>query len=366
MISSSEPRVAVVHDYLTQMGGAERVALSMLETFPGARLITGMYEPRGTFSEFGQYQVETLWPSSIAAFRDDPRRALPVLARAFGRYVVDDVDVVICSSSGWSHGVRSAAPKLAYCYTPARWLYRTDDYLIGSSLSVRTALRVLSPRLRTWDQRVAGTVTQYLAISSSIQERIAEAYDRDSDVVFPPVQAPGRESIRPDNQAIESKYFLTVARPRGYKNLELIADAAQQLGVQLVAVGKSLGMSNSARTVWTGLVTDEELRWLYENCIALVSAASEDFGLTPLEANFCGRPAIAPKAGGFLDTINEGVNGVFFERGNTRSLAEAMRSVMERQWPKDALESHAEGFGVFKFSTSLREHVSRLSVKGKS
>ncbi|MHB8509172.1 MAG: glycosyltransferase, partial [Candidatus Dormibacteria bacterium] len=126
-------RIAIVHDYLTQRGGAERVVLGMLQAFPDARLITSVYNPETTFPAFGDRVVETSGLQRVEAFRTDPRRALPLLAKTFSRTTVRDVDLVLCSSSGWAHGVTTTAPKLVYCYNPPRWVYQHSDYVEAQS-----------------------------------------------------------------------------------------------------------------------------------------------------------------------------------------------------------------------------------------
>ena len=143
--------MAVVHDYLTQRGGAERVVLAMMQAFPDARLITSVYEPARTFPDFQNYSVETSPLQRIGLLRRDPRRALPFLAWMFRRTVVDDVDVVICSSSGWAHGVTTSAPKIVYCYNPPRWIYQHSDYVKEQAAPVRAAFTLLRPALRRWD-----------------------------------------------------------------------------------------------------------------------------------------------------------------------------------------------------------------------
>ena len=131
-------RVAVVHDYLTQRGGAERVVLALMEAFPGARLVTSVYNPETTFPEFAKYDVETTWLNNVGVFRKDPRRAMPLLPMVFSGVELTDVDVVVCSSSGWSHGVRTDAPKIVYCHNPARWLYQRHHYVEEHGRLVRT------------------------------------------------------------------------------------------------------------------------------------------------------------------------------------------------------------------------------------
>ena len=346
------PRVAIVHDYLTQRGGAERVVLALLHTFPKARLITSLYRPSGTFPEFAELSVETTWLDRLPVLRTDPRRALPLLAPTFGRVVIKDVDVVIASSSGWAHGVRTSAPKIVYCYNPPRWLHQPDEYLAGLGVLPQIASRAMTPYLRRWDQRAAASATAYIGISTPVVDRIRRAYGRDALLVPPPVMIDvtgPREPI----EGIEPGFLLTVARPRGYKNTDVVVDAVHGMaGERLVVVGDT---RESARVRGVGRVSDAQLRWLYENCRALVSASYEDFGLTPLEANAFGRPAVVLRAGGFLDTLVEGVTGVFIEEPTTASVVDAVRRLPLVD--PDTVRAHAQRYGEAAFAERMREIV---------
>jgi len=347
-----EPRVAIVHDYLTQRGGAERVVLALMRTFPQSRLYTSVYSAAGTFPEFAEQGVETTWLDRVPALRQDPRRALPLLAPTFGGLVIEDADIVIASSSGWAHGVRTSAPKIVYCYNPPRWLHQPEEYLAGLGLLPRLAARAMAPNLRRWDQRAAASATAYIGISTPVVERIRRAYGRDALLIPPPVTIDvtgPREPI----EGIEPGFLLTVARARGYKNTELVVDAMHELpGERLVVVGDT---RESSRVRGVGRVNDAQLRWLYENCRALVSASYEDFGLTPLEANTFGRPAVVLRAGGFLDTLVEGVTGVFVEEPTAAAVADAVRGLPSVD--PDTVRAHAQKYGEAVFAGRMREIV---------
>ncbi|MBW3647311.1 MAG: glycosyltransferase, partial [Actinobacteria bacterium] len=180
-------RVAVVHDYLTQRGGAERVALVLLDTFPGARMITSVHDPEAVRLRGGDPVVETSWLNRVPALRRDPRRALPLLPGAFDRMPVRDVDAVVCSSTGFAHGIPAKAPKVVYCHNPPRWLYQPEDYLHDQPLPVRAALTALRPRLLRWDRRAAASADRYLVNSTVVRERVRRVYGIDAQVLAPPV-----------------------------------------------------------------------------------------------------------------------------------------------------------------------------------
>jgi glycosyltransferase involved in cell wall biosynthesis len=357
------PRVAIVHDYLTQRGGAERVVLSMMKAFPDARLITSLYEPDQTFPDFAQYRVETLGLNRIAAFRKDPRRAMQLLPLAF-RNAVQDVDVVVCSSSGWAHGVNApGAVKLVYCHSPARWLYEYRDYFAGLPSPLPRLLRAALSPLRRWDVVAAASVNRYLVNSSVSQARLLRAYRRTAPVLFPPVGI--AEGPLEPILGLEPGYLLMVGRARGYKNASLICSAIEQLpDERLVVVGPlpERGTESPWSDRITGLrnLSDGQMRWLYSNCAALVAASHEDFGLTPVEAFTFGRPAVVLRRGGYLDSCVDGLTGLFIEDETVEGVVDALRRFRRRTFNSDAIRAHAEQFSEQRFIVSLRDEVDRL------
>lgn len=362
-LDSMKQRVVLVHDYLTQRGGAERVLLAMAATFPGARIVTSFYDPDATFPEFRELDIETLGLGRWPVLRADPRRAMPLLAQAWDRHVVDDADVVVCSSSGWAHGVRTAAPKIVYCHNPARWLYQTDDYLGALPRSARVAFATATRGLRSWDRQSARSADMYLANSTAVAARIRQAYGHEALVLPPPTSmAGGPEEPMP---GIEPGYWLTVGRRRGYKNTDLVADAFARLpSHRLIAVG---GLSPRADgTAWpdnlTGLtdVSDAQLRWLYRNARALVAMSHEDFGLTPIEAYAHGTPALVLRAGGYLDTTVPGLTGEFVPQEDVHSLRVAVSSFKERKYDRADIESWAERYSMETFGQNLKFCVAEV------
>jgi glycosyltransferase involved in cell wall biosynthesis len=339
------PRVVVVHDYLTQRGGAERVALALARAFDDAPVVTSVYARERTFPEFGELDVRPILRVPVA----DPRRLFPVLPLLFGRHRVRDADVVVCSSSGWAHGVATAAPKVVYCHTPPRWLHVPGDYLLGQPWPVRAALRAAQTPLRRWDARAAASAARYVANSTTVRERIRRAYGLDAEVVHPPPGLDADGAQEPVDVGDEP-FLLAVARARAYKNAGLVEEAAARAGVRVVVVG------SSARTT-----SDAELRWLYANCRGLVAAAFEDFGLTPVEAMSFGKPVLALRAGGYLDSVVEGVTGAFFDRADVATLAAALARFDERDFDPAAIRGHAEAFAPERFVARMRELVAGLA-----
>ena len=353
-------RVVIVHDYLTQRGGAERVVLAMLKAFPGARLVTSIYTADTTFPEFLKYDIEQTWLGRLPALRADPRRALPLLPMVFSGIRLDDVDLVICSSSGWAHGVQTSATKLVYCHTPARWLHVGEDYLASQSWAVKATVALLSPYLRWWDRRAEQSSTAYFANSTVVAQRISSVYGREAQVLAPPITLDSRGEQHPV-LGVEPGFLLIVSRPRGYKNTGVVCEAVAGLpGERLVVVG-GLPTPPAGLEAWpdtlTGAkdVTDAELRWLYANCSALVAASHEDFGLTPLEANTFGKPAVVLRAGGFLDTLVEGVTGTFIDELSCEGVQRALTELHSLSLDAQVIATHGEHFSLRRFARILHD-----------
>lgn len=351
------PRVAIVHDYLTQRGGAERVALAMLRCFPAATLYTTVYNPETTFPEFAGYDVRTTRLSDFPVFRADPRRALPFLAKATQSIVIDDVDVVLASTSGWAHGVTTSAPIVAYCHTPARWLYEGADYFKDKPAWFRRLFEMVSPMLRRWDRAAAARVSAYVANSSLVARRIERVYGIRPDVVFPPTTLTPDGPIEPI-VGLEPGFLLTVGRKRGYKNLDRICEAVDQhTDRRLVVVGELPDAPTSAgwsqRLTEVNGASDAQLRWLYANCTGVAAMSHEDFGLTPIEGFNFGAPTVALAAGGFLDScVGEDVS-VLVPDLHIESIAGGIRNLTSRAWDEEVIKIHAKKFSAQGFATSL-------------
>jgi glycosyltransferase involved in cell wall biosynthesis len=351
--------VALVHDYLTQRGGAERVALALCRAFPGAPLYASLYEPATTFPGFADVEVRTTPLDRVPLLRRHHRLALPLLAPTFSLLRVE-ADVVVCSSSGWAHGTQVEGRKIVYCHTPARWLYQPERYLRGRQAPLRGAAALLRPSLLRWDRAVAASADCYLANSSAVAARIRSLYGRDAEVVPPP------PAVTPDGpvdpvERLERGFVLCVSRLLPYKNVDAIVRAFARLpGERLVVAGEGpdeagLRAIATPNVSFLGRVRDTRLRWLYGESSALVAASYEDFGLTPLEAATFGKPSAVLRWGGFLDTVREGETGMFFETPTAEAIAETVRSLRAHSWRAEAIREHAARFSEERFVTRMRE-----------
>ncbi len=363
-VPGGSPRVAIVQDYLTALAGGERVALAMADALPGARVVTSCYNPDRTFPEFQRHHIETTWLNKWWPFRRDTRLAFPLLARAFAGHRVDDVDVVVCSSAGWAHGVATSAPKIVYCHNPARWLYQPEDYFgrfagVLGNLGGRAA--AMRRRDREWAQRAA----LYLVNSTSVQERVRKHYGIEARLLPPPA------GLLPDGPTeavpgVEPGFLLSVARPRGYKHVAAVCQAVEQLPTErLVAVG-GLPRHPDGRA-WperiTGLkgISDAQLRWLYANADALLATSYEDFGLTPVEAFGFGTPVIALRAGGYLDSCAEGLTGVWVQDHSAEAVADAVRRFRSERFDRDAIRRHGARWSPERFAGQLTAIVDEVA-----
>ncbi|MCV7455662.1 glycosyltransferase [Micrococcus luteus] len=351
--------IAIAHDYLTQKGGAERVILALHRIWPDAPIYTTFYDPEGTFPEFKDATIITSPLSRVAALRKDPRRALPLLPFISSAVHVK-ADKAVVSTSGWAHGFRYDGPTLVYCHTPARWVYLLDDYLgeDGQKSFKGRVARALRPALKRWDAAAVKKRTKYVANSTVVKKRIEDVYGMtDVDLVFPPhsVSTEGPQDPIPGAEHIaEEGYLLSVARLMPYKHVDVAIQAAERAGQNLLVIGKGpeearLRAIAGENVVFAQDLTDAQLRWAYAHAKALIAASHEDFGITPLEASAWGVPTVALKAGGYMDTIVEGVNGVFVDTPTEDAVARGMEWVLRRRWDRAAMQAQAARFSKNEF-----------------
>lgn len=365
-------RVALAHDYLTQRGGAERVTLSLHKAFPEAPLYTTLYEPAATYPEFAHADLRLSPLNRVAPFRRDHRLALPLLGAAVRRLRVSDADVVLASTTAFMHGIDAGdVPLVVYCHSPARFIYLIDEYLGRPARTTPVGLALLGarPYLRWWDQRAAGRATRYLCNSRVVQQRIEQVYGREATVVPPPhaIDAEGPREAPLGMSDWADGYHLVVSRLLPYKNVHTVVEAFRGLDQRLVIVGRGpmeaeLRAALPANVRLLSGISDAELRWVYGQATALVAASYEDFGLTPLEAAAFGVPTLALRAGGYLDTLDEAVNGTFFPQVSVDHVRAAVRANDGRTWDAEAIRRHAAGFSEESFAAKVREQLS-LAVR---
>ncbi|MDP8908773.1 MAG: glycosyltransferase [Chloroflexota bacterium] len=344
--------VAIVHDYLNQRGGAERVVLEMASIWPAAPIYTSLYRPDSTFPEFQACDVRTSPLDRLpvdAGFRN-LFPLYPAAFRALGRL---PHDVVISSSSGWAHSVRTRTDALhvVYCYTPARWLYASEH--LGAS-GRRQALKPVLRTMRRWDRNVARRADLYIAISNEVRDRIHRRYGIDAPVVYPPVDV---DRFQPSERG---ERLLVVSRLLPYKRVDLVVAAATRAGIGLDVVGTGPALDELRRIAgptvsFRGRLPDAEVTALMENCRAFCLPASEDFGITPVEANAAGKPVVAFAGGGALETLQEGHTGSFFGTQDPDDLLAAIRRCDRIETPPAEIALAARRFSRETFRARLLE-----------
>jgi glycosyltransferase involved in cell wall biosynthesis len=342
--------VAIVHDYLNQPGGAERVVLAMAAIWPDAPIYTSLYRADSTFPGFGAANVQISglhWLPVDRGFRN----LFPLYPAAFRSFGPLEHDVVISSSSGWAHSVRTGADTfhVVYCYTPARWLYG-GEYL-GADRR-KAALRPFIGRLQSWDRQAAGRAHLYIAISQEVRRRIAYRYGVQAPVVYPPVDV---DRFRPTPRG---ERLLVVSRLLPYKRVDAIVDVATRSGIGLDVVGTGPALMHlrrrAGRTVeFHGRLPDAEVTNLMENCRALCVLAKEDFGITPVEAQAAGKPVVAFAGGGALETVIDGVTGSFFATYEPDEILAAIRRCEQIDTAPHQLAVAARRFSPRAFEASL-------------
>jgi glycosyltransferase involved in cell wall biosynthesis len=357
-------RLALVHDWLNQVGGAEDVLTALVALYPGAPLYTSIYWREGMPAAWRDWPIRTLWLDRLPGIYRHHQPFLPLYPLAFGGLDLSDYDVVLSNKSGFCHGVRTGPKTLhiCYCLAPTRYVWQYDAYVQREQFgrALRMAVSPLIRLLQRWDYAAAQRVDHLIAISTDIQARIKRYYGRDSVIIYPPVDAAERFSLSED---IED-YFLVVSRLIPYKRIDLAVEACTRLGLPLIVGGSGRDRARlealAGPTVkFIGYVPDADLPGLMARCRAFIFPGLEDFGITPVQAQAAGRPVIAYRGGGALDTVVPGVTGEYFDELNVESLVETLRRFDESRYSPGAIRDHALKFDRAVFDREIRAFVER-------
>ncbi len=359
-------RVALIHDWLTGLRGGEKVLDAICDVFPAADLFTLVHVPGSTSPAIERRRVVRSPIQWLPAASRLYRQYLPLFPFAIEQFDLDGYDLVISTShcAAKSVVVPGRARHLCYCLTPMRYAWDQFDAYFGPGKVGRPLSAMLRPVLAwlaRWDRDTAGRVHRYLAISQYVAQRIALYYNRQSAIVYPPVDT---GFYTPDAVPVTSR-FLVVSALVPYKRVDLAMAAARSAGVALTIVGDGperahLEALAGGEIQLVGRKTDEEIRHLYRTSIATILPGEEDFGIVPVEAQACGRPVVAPARGGALDTVVPGVTGVLVDELTVESLAEGLRSAARRAWDGAAIRAHAERFSREAFKSGIARAVDEL------
>lgn len=337
------------------MGGAERVAEAMHDSFPSAPMYTTVALPKGLPQGLRTADIRTSLLQKLPSLDRRFRHYFMLYPLAVENFDLSAYDLIFSSSSGYAKGVRRRrnAIHVCYCHTPMRWVWRYDDYVAreGFGGAVRAALPYLLWGLRKWDLRASRQPNYYIANSQLVARRIKKIYGREAFVIPPPIDV---QRFQMANEVDD--YYLVLSRLMPYKRIDVAIEACKRMNRRLIIIGDGpdrtrLEKLADDRIEFMGRQPDKVVNYFAARCQALLFPGEEDFGMVPLEVNAAGRPVIAYRAGGALETVIENVTGVFFDQQNGHSLAEAIENFEGLHWRQGALRHHAEGFdkNVFAF-----------------
>lgn len=353
--------MVIVHDYLIQMGGAERVVAWMARNWPGSPIYTSAVRRDTLLPEFRNADIQVSWMQRVPGIERHFKKFFALYPLAFRSFGAIDAPVAWVSSSTFAKCARFS-PRTAtvlYCHCPTRFLWQAEHYVDGE---VRNPLlghmvRLLSMYLRKIDRDAARRFDVIVANSENVRRRIAECYGRDAAVVHPPVEIDRfRPGVRDDG------FYLVVSRLVAYKAIHRAVQACTQLGRRLVVVGTGPDHDRLQRMAgptveFLGRRSDAEVQSLMESCKALIFSGAEDFGIVPIEAQACGKPVLAFKAGGALETVIDGETGLFFDEVETPLAAAIQAFERASHWDSRRIRANAERFSEAKFQEAMEKVI---------
>lgn len=352
-------KVAIVHDWLVNYGGAERVVEQMLKMYPDADIFTLVYDKKKMGKIFPEEKVHPSFIQKIPKATKLYTKFLSLMPKAFESFDLTSYDLVIASSSSCAKGVITSPNTafVAYIHSPMRYAWDLYyDYFMNAGILTRFFMKRQMPAIRQWDFLSSQRINTLVANSSYIKKRIKKFWNRDSKVIFPPVDV---DRLSPNNLPAED-FYVVFSRFVSYKRVDLAIKACGQLGKKLIVIGSGSQESElktlaskyrKADIKFTGRINDEEVKVYLQKCRAMIFSAEEDFGIIPVECQACGRPVIAFGKGGALETVKENTTGIFFQEQNEESLKEAIVRFEK-----------LEGEGTFKTSVIV-EHAQKFSAE---
>ena len=359
----TEQRVALIHDYLNQYGGAERVLEALHAVYPDAPIYTSIYAPELMPEAYRAWDVRSSFMQRLPGVHRHHQPYLPLYPLAFGRLQLTGYDVILSSSSAWAKGAHKppGALHVCYCHSPMRFAWDFGRYAQRERLGAvaRSVMPPLLGWLRRWDVETARRVDAFVANSTAVARRIWDYWGRDSTVIYPPVDTDG---ARPVPTGEVEDYYLLVSRLVPYKRFDVAIRAFNALGLPLKIIGSGRARPDlealAGPTVeFLGAVTDDEKYRLFARCRGAVFPAEDDFGIAQVEVQASGRPAIALAAGGALDTVEDGVTGVLFESQTPEGIVAAVRRFEGLTFSPAEIARRAEHFGRGRFEREIRAFV---------
>lgn len=364
-------KVAIVHDYINEYGGAERVLEELHRIFPDAPIYTAFYKKGSSaHSRLIDAHIISSWAQNVPFFIDKLHSPLRFLAPLiWGSFNFSTYDVVITSASWYvTKGIRKGEKtrEICYCHTPPRWLYGYKTSIEWQKYwPVKLYGTIVGHFMRMYDYKAAQKVDVFVANSQEVQSRIKKFYRRDSVVIYPPVFLP----FIPQKNIKKEDYLFVVARIVGGKGLSLAVEAAEKLNMKVKIAGapagyyteyKSLSRKAVKNVEFLGHVTDRELTSLYSKAQAFLALSQdEDFGITPVEAMLCGTPVVAYYGGGYKETVVDGKTGVFFKEYSTEGLVGAIEELKKLTIKPEDCRKQAKKFSPEVFDARIKSLVSK-------
>lgn len=353
-------KLALVHEYLNQYGGAERVLQVLCARWPDAPVYTMLYDERATGGVFSDVTVRTSFLQRLPLSLRWHHAYTALMPLAVEQFDTGSFDTVLSVSASFAKGIvtKPATRHVSYCLTPPRFLW-DDSHRFVQRFALPPLLRHASPLLlsylRLWDQQAAQRVDSFIAISRCVAERIGKYYDREASVLYPPVNVSMFQQV-PASDVGDS--FLMVGRLVAYKRFDLAIEAANRLQFPLTIVGtgveeKRLKNMAGPTVTFLGQIRDDELVGLYARARAVIFPQEEDFGIVPLEAMASGRPVIAFGQGGARETVLDGTTGLFFDEQTSESLTDALERFDHISFSADACITQAKKFDIPRFITNV-------------
>ena len=352
-------RVALVHDFLLDLRGAERVFLAMCEVWPDADIFTAVYHEEGTEGRFAHRNVHTSFLQRLRPTARTFRSLLPLYPAAIESFDLSGYDTVVSSSSAWAHAVicDEMTVHVCYCHNPFRYAWNDRDSTLAARRNpvTRAALRSLFRRWRQWDWIAAQRVDTYVTNSQMTQARVKKYLGRDAHIIYPPVETSRFEPGEVGD------HYMVLSELMPHKRIDVTIRAFNKLGLPLVVVGDGPDRRRLARLAgsnvsFAGRLSDSDTASLLQSSRALVVAAVEEFGIAAVEAQAAGRPVIAVRSGGTLETVNQGVTGCFWS-GGPDELAATVASFDDAAIDPLACVENAARFDTSVFQRELPREV---------
>ncbi len=347
-------KVAIVHDYLNQYGGGEKVVEVLHELYPDAPIFTSIFLPERLPSVFSTFDIRPSFMQKLPFMERHFKKYLLLYPLAIERFDLTGFDLILSSSSAFAKAAR--APKgachICYCYSPMRFAWDLESYINKEQINFFYKLTLPSAvsLLRKWDIKTLDRVDHFIGISQHITKKIKMIYQRDADLIYPPV-----DFSQFFISSTQENYFLIISRLNAYKRIDIAIDAFNQLSLPLWIIGEGphgdvLKKRANKNIRFLGEVSQEDLAHYLNRSRAFVFPGEEDFGIAPVEAMASGRPVIAYGRGGALETVLNGVTGIFFKDQTAQSLIEAVHRFMDIEFDSRKIREHVLQFdkGIFK------------------